>query len=295
LTADLPPAVLKATTKWDSYLPLTFLSDEFIKSPTAKLTSFAHGVLSHPLIDNVTPEDRLDVKTWERCCRRYLSLLQKNFPELAAEWEAYYNKFYFGGKIADARWQARLEYDILHRSHTLPSGGEPPSDDLDALWLLAEEAAAAKAKADARLEAAEDAKKMMSQIANARSWSERTQRSSQQNTDTLPASDSGFRTGQGSSKPKATAQKSSQKPVQFCIACGGRNHWSSSCKAGTQISGKEMLVARDSSRVWCLVGGAHICFNFNGSNGCTNSPCVDRAHVCSLCQSPDHGAFFCKA
>jgi hypothetical protein len=236
------------------------------------------------------------VKTWERCCRRFLSLLQKNFPSLAAEWEEYYNNFYFGGKISDARWQARLEYDILHRAHTLPSGGEPPSDAIDSLWLIADESAAEKARADARHEAAEDAKRLMAQVASARTWSERSQRPSQNKTDTQQPSDSGFRSGQGSSKPtKGGAQKSNPKPTQFCIACGGRNHWASSCKAGLQINGKEMLVARDSSRVWCLVGGAHVCFNFNGSNGCTNSPCPDRAHVCTLCQSAEHGAFFCKA
>jgi hypothetical protein len=287
--------VLKAATKWTSHISFSFLTDEFIKLPTAKLTSYAHGVLSHPLIDTVTSEDRLDVKTWERCARRFISLLQLNFPPLAAEWEDYYNHWYFGGKISDARWQARLEYDILHRAHTLPPADEPPSDDLDSLWLLAEEAASAKARADARHEAAEDAKKILAQIANAHPWSERTQRTSQNNSDAQAPTDSGFRVGQGVSKAKSTAQKSPTKPVQFCIACGGRNHWSSSCKAGTQINGRELLVARDSSRVWSLVGGAHVCFNFNGSNGCNKSPCPDRAHVCTLCQSADHGAFFCKA
>jgi hypothetical protein len=293
--AGLPPAVLKAVKNWDAHLSFVFLSDEFLKLPTAKLTSYTHGVLYHPLIDTMTSEDRLDVKTWERCARRYLNLLQKFFPDRASLWEDYYNEFYFGGKISDARWQTRLEYDILHRSNTLPSSDDAPDDTIDELWVLAEEAANDKARADARLEAAEDAKKLIAMSSSARPWSERKQGNQQNASDSRHSGEAGFPSGPGGSKSKSAAQKTNPKAAQFCFACGGRSHWSSSCKATSQVNGKDMLVARDNSRVWCLVGGARFCFNFNSSLGCNNSPCADRAHVCTLCQSAEHGAFFCKA
>jgi len=297
MIADLPPAIIKASKKWDAYISFTFLTDEFINSPNAKHTSYVNGVLSHPLIDSFTSEDRLDVKSWERCARTFLSLLQKFFPARAAEWEKYYNEFYFGGKISDSRWQARLEYDILHRKHTLPSDDVSPDDNILVLWELAEERALEKARSDARLEAVEDAKKLIAASFSSRNWSDRSQRSHQNTAETRTDGDPGFPPGQGGSKPKASAQKTPPKParVTFCIACGSRGHWASACEAGTQANGKELRVARNTARVWCLLGGAYVCFNFNSSTGCRNTPCPDRAHVCTLCQGTDHGAFFCKA
>jgi hypothetical protein len=297
MVADLPPAVIKAAKKWDAHIPFTFLSDEFTKSPTAKHASYVNGVLSHPLIDTIISEDRMDVKTWERCCRCYLSLLQKFFPERAVEWEEYYNKFYFGGKISDSRWQVRLEYDILHRKHTLPTDNVSPDDNIVALWEAAEERALEKAKQEARLEAAEDAKKLFASTSSSRPWSERAHRNQSSTSDSRPSGESGFPSGQGGSKSKGSAQKTppKQSRVLFCFACGSRGHWAVGCEAGTQSNGRELRVARNASRVWCLPGGTNVCFNFNSSNGCTNNPCPDRAHVCTLCQATDHGAFFCKA
>jgi hypothetical protein len=297
MVADLPPAVLKAAKKGDAHLPFTFLSDEFTKSPTAKHTSYVNGVLSHPLIDSVTSEDQLDIKTWERCCRCYLSLLQRYFPDRAVEWEDYYNKFYFGGKISDSRWQVRLEYDILHRKHTLPVDDVSPDDNIPELWEAAEERALEKAKSSARLEAAEDAKRLIAATSSARPWSERPQRNQSNASDSRPSADTGFPTGQGGSKSKSSARKTSPKPARviFCIVCGTHGHWATHCEAGTQANGKELRVARNAHRTWCLPGGTNVCFNFNSSTGCPNSPCANRAHVCTLCQSPDHGAFFCKA
>jgi hypothetical protein len=121
MVADLPLAVLKAAKKWDSHIPFTFLTDKFVNSPTAKLTSYAHSILFHPSIDSVTQENHLDIKNWECCSCRFLSLLQKFHPILAKEWEQYYNDFYFGGKFSNACWQSCLEYNILHRCHTLPA------------------------------------------------------------------------------------------------------------------------------------------------------------------------------
>jgi hypothetical protein len=297
MVADLPPAVLKAAKKWDSYLSFVYLSDAFINSPSAKHTSYVNGVLSHPLIDSFPSEDRLDVKTWERCCRTFISLLQKFFPERAVEWENYYNEFYFGGKISDSRWQARLEYDILHRKHTLPSDDLSPDDNILALWELAEERASEKSKMDTRLETVEEAKKLIAASISSHSWSDRPQRKQSNTSDSRPSGDSGFPTGQGASNSRALAPKAAPKPprVTFCIACGDRGHWASTCEAGAQINGKELRVARNASRVWCLLGGTSVCFNFNSSNGCPNFPCTGRAHVCTLCQSSEHGAFYCKA
>jgi hypothetical protein len=65
---------------------------------------------------------------------------------MAVVWERYYSRFDFSGRIPASRWPARLKYNNLVASHTLPSSGRKPIDNTDHLLTKAEDFAASRVR-----------------------------------------------------------------------------------------------------------------------------------------------------
>jgi Zinc knuckle len=270
-----------------AHIPLHYLTDEFINSPNASLTSCTSGILNHAQIELFVHETDLTYRAWELAINRWLDLLEMFFPNDAAVWRSFYSDNYFGGKIPEDRWQLMLEYECALRREMLPGRGFVPDMEYHHFMALAETNAFNKTRQSLLTEATNNAMKAL----DARLASIPPRQSQGSSRGPNPGQQS-FQPGLREDSAKTFKSERSKK----CFACGETGHWLDDCKASVQKSGAEIIIKRNAAGKWVLPNGKDkFCYTFNGESRCRKSPCRNGAHMCSLCGLADHGAFFCSA
>jgi hypothetical protein len=286
LISDLPLAVQNAFEEGKCYVSFVYLTDEFVKSPLAKHLNFVHGILQHPMMDQLVREEDLPNSSWERAARRFLDLLSWYWPDLREKWESYYNEHYFGGRITSTDWQWRLLYDMYLREVCLPHSNLWPQDNVKSFKRNARTNAQEKKLDDYPTRG--ELLLLLQNGRNSESAGPSTTSKRKSSGDDAVAKSDRFREGQGGEEARKT-------PSPFCFVCGSKAHDNRTCSAATQANGKEINITKTDKGRWTLPDGSSFCYGYNSQGGCKHPKCRYGAHFCTICKSTSHGAFFCKA
>ncbi|KAF8599398.1 hypothetical protein BDV93DRAFT_590863, partial [Ceratobasidium sp. AG-I] len=272
---------------WDKHVPFTLLTNQYCRSKEAYKDSSeklmlgpGNSIIATPSTLN-TPnraEDTLDLKEWLQASGRFLTLLEEFFDRHYVDaWEAHIDLIMAHDRRDDI-WPTLLRYDIELRRRATRGPLNPGRWQKNIFEHIESQ--------DIRDERAG----RLSQWQQTSFTTTRTPMASTSGVGQYsfrdqpkPHSSNTYTTSQGTGKQG--------RKVPRCFRCGAQGHVPKYCRATTITNGKPIIVEGTHKSGW-TIGGAAFCWSANGDTGCSRPTCAN-LHLCSLCRSPDHGAFGC--
>lgn len=295
LLGNIPEAIRKAAwmrgANWSTYIPLKYLTDNFVNSDDARNLKLTNGFLE------ISVKRWSELKEWQltqpevmEALRRLLQLYKVYAPDWHPLWLQIYETNIFGSAPPRDGWEVTREYDELLRRSCFPAGASTPTWDDQHLWETTRLTVANRrdslhksSYSDLRTEI----DSLRGQLAN-KGFAPSAASAQPQSSPAKPRTD---RSSRGSD-PSGNVTNTS---TFCCFVCGGVDHIARACQATCQArTGRPILLRKTDSGAWLLNGDTPICYNFNLSKGCAGG-CSHGEHQCSLCLSREHGAPACRS
>jgi hypothetical protein len=283
----VPDVIRDKFIKWETHVPLTYLTDKFCASQPAAQSSLSDflAVVDGQVTTKskgLSPAGELDMTfdEWHQAWQRLLKLINQYHPDEFASWRTHYSSMMIKETRAED-WPLWLSYDTEVRRRSVNTPLDPSQfhkrlfDDLyiryssDRILTQVQSAAGPSSSSHAA----------------ASSRYQPYQRTSDSNSSSRPRGDS-FRPHNPGSKAASRCR---------CFFCGGLSHGPKNCLACTLVNGKPLLLAQPATPDTPRAdrNGRQYCFGWNGKNGnCTFNQCA-REHACSLCGNKAHNAQSC--
>jgi hypothetical protein len=282
----VPDVIRDKFIKWETHVPLTYLTDKFCASqPTSQssLSDFLAIIDGHVTTKSkglsTTGELDMTFDEWHQAWQRLLKLINQYHPDEFPLWRTHYSSIMLKETRAED-WHLWLSYDTEVRRHSVTTPLDPSQfqkrlfDDLYVRY---------------------SSDRILAQVRSASGPSSSTPTTSssryqpyQRTSDINHSRPRGDSFRPHTSSPKATSRCR-------CFFCGGLSHGPKNCLASTLVNGKPLLLARPATPDTPRTdrNGRQYCFRWNGKNGnCTFNQCA-REHACSLCSDKAHNAQSC--
>ena len=274
---------------WVAYIPLKYLTDDFVNSDEAKNLKLINGFLE------ISAKRWSDLKEWQltqpqvmEAMRRLLQLYKVYAPEWYPLWLQLYETNIFGSAPPRDGWEITREYDEQLRRSCFPAGSSTPTWDDQVLWETAR-LTVTNRKDSLHKSSYSDLRSELDSLRGQLANKGLAPSAAAAQPHTSPAKPRNDRSSRGGD-PSGNA---ANEGAFCCFVCGGVDHIARNCKSSAQVrTGKPILLTKTNAGGWIL-GETQICYNYNISKGCTGS--CNRSHQCSLCTSHKHGASSCHS
>ncbi|CAG7846898.1 hypothetical protein SIIN_1801_T [Serendipita indica DSM 11827] len=119
---SIPRKLMEAFAEGRHPVPLTFLTDEFLKRQDAYRISYRNGVLEHPVYEKSDKSIPLDEGI--AAIKRHYSLMKSNWPDVAKFWKSFWNNLYHSKVISKNEWPVLRELiETIQRCIPNPKAG----------------------------------------------------------------------------------------------------------------------------------------------------------------------------
>lgn len=284
----VPDIIRDKFVKWETHIPLTYLTDRFCASQPLSQSALADvlavvdgQVTTKSKTLSPTGELNMTFDEWHQAWQRLLKLIDQYHPDELTLWRTHYSSIMLKETRAED-WPLWLSYDteVRRRSVTTPLD---PSQFQKRLFD------------DLYIRYSSDRILTQVQSLAGPSSSTHTAPSSRYQPYQRPA-DNGYpsRPRNDSFRPQPSSPSKHTSRCR-CFLCGGLSHGPKNCASPTLVNGRPLLLAKPATADAPRTdrNGRQYCFGWNGKNGsCTFNQCV-REHACSLCGDKSHNAQSC--
>ena len=281
----VPDIIRDKLIKWETHVPLTYLTDNFCASqPTSQsslsdLLAFVDGqVTTKSKTLSPVGELELSFDEWYQAWQRLLKIINQHHPDEFDLWRTHFTSIMLKETRAED-WPLWIAYDTEVRRRSVTTALDPSQFQKRLFDDLYVRYSSTKILMQVQSSATPGPSSHSSSPARHQPY----QRPPDNGYTSRFRGDS-FRTHSSS---KATSRR--------CFFCGGSSHNPKSCVAATLVNGKPLLLPKTATPDIPRTNrsGRQYCFGWNGKNGnCTFNQCA-REHACSLCGDRIHNAQSC--
>ena len=282
----VPDIIRDKLIKWETHVPLTYLTDNFCASqPTAQsslsdLLAVVDGQVTTKS-KSLSPVGELEMTfdEWYQAWQRLLKIINQHHPDEFDLWQTHFTSIMLKETRAED-WPLWLAYDTEVRRRSVITALDPSHfqkrlfDDLFVRY---------------------NSTKILMQVQSTANPDSSTHSpSSSRHQPYQRAPDNGY-TSRFRGDSFRSHSSSSKAASRRCFFCGGLSHNPKTCIAATLVNGKPLLLPKPATPDIPRTdrNGRQYCFGWNGKNGnCTFNQCA-REHACSLCGGKVHNAQSC--